>query len=78
MTVEDEVIGDLQLLERNIQQKEELLVEKEEQLVEKEEQLVEKEEQLVEKDKTITHAVELLADKLNITREAAEKMLNDK
>ena len=38
----------------------------------------EKDEQLIEKNETIAHAVTLLADKLNITREAAELMVNDK
>jgi vacuolar-type H+-ATPase catalytic subunit A/Vma1 len=62
MTVEDEILNDFNTLERTIQKKDEAIAEKD--------------EQLIEKDEAIEHAITLLADKLNITREAAELMIN--
>ena len=70
MTVEDEILNDFNALERTIQKKDEAIAEKDE-------AIAEKDEQLIEKDEAIEHAITLLADKLNITREAAELMIND-
>jgi precorrin isomerase len=69
MTVEDEILNDFNTLERTIQKKDEVIAEKDE-------AIAEKDEQLIEKDEAIEQAITLLADKLNITREAAELMIN--
>jgi hypothetical protein len=74
MTIEDEVLGDLESLERKIQQKEEELEQKEEELDQKGIELDQKGMELKQKDKALLNAYKLLVD-AGVSSDLAKKQL---
>ena len=63
MLMEDELIEDLQDMERVIAEKEQAIVEKEQVIIEKEQAIVEKEQTIVEKEQTIVQKEQAIVEK---------------
>jgi hypothetical protein len=74
MTIEDEVLGDLEALERKIQQKEEELEQKGVELEQKGMELKQKGMELEQKDKALVNAYKLLVD-AGVSSDLAKKQL---
>ena len=76
MTIEDEVLGDLESLERKIQQKEDELERKEDELEQKEDELGQKGEELEQKDKLLVEKIKTIEVKDKSLQEKDKALLN--